>query len=110
MKRVLVLLMAMLVLVGSVMLSSCEKSDNSAAQAEVQVVKAEKVNLSVEGMTCGSCVNSIETALAKQNGIIKGKVSLEENACEVEFDASKTNTDEILATIEKAGYSASVVQ
>ncbi|MCB9067573.1 MAG: heavy-metal-associated domain-containing protein [Calditrichae bacterium] len=92
------------------MLSSCEKSDNSAAQAEVQVVKAEKVNLSVEGMTCGSCVNSIETALAKQNGIIKGKVSLEENACEVEFDASKTNTDEILATIEKAGYSATVVQ
>ena len=110
MKRVLVLLMAMMVLVGVVMLSSCEKSDNSAAQAEVQVVKAEKVNLSVEGMTCGSCVNSIETALAKQNGIIKGKVSLEENACEVEFDASKTNTDEILATIEKAGYSASVVQ
>ncbi|MEZ4745019.1 MAG: cation transporter [Calditrichia bacterium] len=110
MKRVLVLLMAMMVLVGVVMLSSCEKSDNSAAQAEVQVVKAEKVNLSVEGMTCGSCVNSIETALAKQNGIIKGKVSLEENACEVEFDASKTNTDEILATIEKAGYSATVVQ
>ena len=110
MKRVLVLLMAMMVLVGVVMLSSCEKSDNSAAQAEVQVVKAEKVNLNVEGMTCGSCVNSIETALAKQNGIIKGKVSLAENACAVEFDASKTNTDEILATIEKAGYSATVVQ
>ena len=110
MKRVLVLLMAMMVLVGVVMLSSCEKSDNSAAQAEVQVVKAEKVNLSVEGMTCGSCVNSIETALAKQNGIIKGKVSLEENACEVEFDASKTNTDEILEKIEKAGYSATVIQ
>jgi copper chaperone CopZ len=111
MKRFVEILTAAILTVGLLAISGCEKSEQPAAQAEQnQVVKAQHVKLAVDGMTCGSCAKSIETALAMKSGVIKGQVSLDENACDVEYDASKTNADEIVATIEKAGYKAKVVQ
>ena len=111
MKQIVKFLTVILLTVGFVAFNGCEKSEQSAAQSEQsEVVNAQHVKLAVDGMTCGSCAKSIETALAKKSGVIKGQVSLDANACDVEYDASKTNADEIIATSEKAGYKAKVVQ
>jgi copper chaperone CopZ len=111
MKQFAKFLTAVMLAAGLLAISGCEKSEQPAAQAEQnQTVQAQHVKLAVDGMTCGSCAKSIEMALAKKSGVIKGQVSLDENACDVEYDASKTNADEIVATIEKAGYKAKVVQ
>jgi copper chaperone CopZ len=92
----------------ALLLNSCGQSQSESMQTEAKVVKTQTVKLNVDGMTCGNCVNHVETALAKQPGVISRTVSLSNNSCDVEYDPSKTNSEEIMATIEKAGYSASV--
>ena len=89
-------------------LAGCENTEQTSAQSEATIMKPQMVKLNVEGMTCGSCVKHVDTALANQDGVLKKQVSLETNSCEVEFDASKTNTEAIVATIEEAGYQASL--
>lgn len=58
--------------------------------------------LKVEGMSCGHCVNSIETAL-KEKGAT-GKVDLAGKQVEVSFDEGKLSLDSIKEAIEEQGY------
>jgi copper chaperone len=61
-----------------------------------------QVTLNVEGMSCGHCVNSIETAL-KEIGT-EAKVDLSSKKVSVEFDDTKLNESVIKETIEEQGY------
>jgi copper chaperone CopZ len=47
----------------------------------------EKVELKVEGMTCGGCVNSIQNALNGRNGVNNAIADLESGIVAIEFDA-----------------------
>ena len=58
--------------------------------------------LKVEGMSCGHCVNSVETAL--KNIGAAGKVDLANKSVSVEFDESQLSLDAIKAAIEDQGY------
>ncbi|CAM4438448.1 copper ion binding protein [Paenibacillus tarimensis] len=58
--------------------------------------------LSVQGMSCQHCVNSIENAL-KEIGA-EGKVNLSSGTVEVAYDESKLSLDQIKETIEEQGY------
>lgn len=58
--------------------------------------------LKVEGMSCGHCVNSVETAL--KNIGAAGKVDLANKTVSVEFDESKLSLDAIKEAIEDQGY------
>lgn len=60
------------------------------------------VVLKVEGMSCGHCVNSVETAVSSLGA--SGKVSLAEKKVTVEYDESKVSLDAIKAAIEDQGY------
>lgn len=61
-----------------------------------------QVTLRVEGMSCGHCVNAIESAL-KDLGA-SGKVDLAGKTVEVTFDEGKLQLDAIKAAIEDQGY------
>lgn len=58
--------------------------------------------LKVEGMSCGHCVKSVETAL--KNIGASGKVDLASKSVSVEYDESKLNLDAIKEAIEDQGY------
>lgn len=60
------------------------------------------VTLTVTGMSCGHCVNSIESAL-KEIGAA-AKVNLENKTVKAEFDESAVSLDKIKETIEDQGY------
>lgn len=60
--------------------------------------------VTVLGMTCQSCVRSIQTALGGKAGIIDVQVSLEEERATIQFDPSVTNQDEIVEAIEDCGF------
>lgn len=64
----------------------------------------EKITLQVEGMSCNHCVNSIEGALGKEDGVANATVNLGENNVTVEFDGSKVNADKLKEVIEDQGY------
>ncbi|WP_175637792.1 copper chaperone CopZ [Metabacillus schmidteae] len=64
----------------------------------------EKVTLTVNGMSCGHCVNSIEGKLGKLNGVSEVKVHLSEGKVDVAFDSTVVSLDEIKETIDDQGY------
>ena len=64
----------------------------------------EKVTLNVEGMSCGHCVNAIESSVKELNGVEQVKVQLAEGTVEVTIDSSAVTLKDIVAVIEDQGY------
>ncbi|KAF9406114.1 hypothetical protein BGZ94_003240 [Podila epigama] len=65
-----------------------------------------QVDLQVYGMTCASCVNTIETELAKMPGIISASVSLTLQAAKVEYNHQEIGIRDIVERIEDMGFDA----
>lgn len=64
----------------------------------------ERLTLKVEGMSCGHCVNSIESNVKELNGVEQVKVQLAEGTVEVTIDSSVVTLKDIVAVIEDQGY------
>ena len=58
----------------------------------------------VEGMTCASCVNRVEKAIAKVPGVESAGVNLATERATVTYDPSETDLARIAQAVEKAGY------
>jgi Cu+-exporting ATPase len=68
--------------------------------------KSLKLVLKVTGMTCSSCVNSIETNLAVLPFVISARVNLLTEKCSVIIDSNNGTAQEIVESIESSGYGA----
>lgn len=66
------------------------------------------IELSVEGMTCASCVSRVEKAIAGVAGVTSANVNLGSEQAHVELGVA--TLADILRSVEKAGYSASVIE
>lgn len=64
------------------------------------------VNLSmtIEGMHCGGCVNRVTQALKKVDGV--DVRSVEVGSAKVVFDPEKASEDQVLAAVNKIGFTA----
>ncbi len=60
--------------------------------------------LSVEGMSCNHCVNSVKKSVSSLSGISEVDVDLAGKKVTVVYDSEKVKIDEIKDTIEEAGY------
>uniref|UniRef100_A0A8C1G9C8 P-type Cu(+) transporter n=1 Tax=Cyprinus carpio TaxID=7962 RepID=A0A8C1G9C8_CYPCA len=60
----------------------------------------------IEGMTCGSCVQSIEGVISQKKGVRSAKVSLASHQGTFEFDPLVTTSEELRAAIEDMGFDA----
>ena len=65
-----------------------------------------KKKFKIIDMHCTSCAISIDFDLEDLEGVSKAQTSYAKAICEVEFDASKLNEQEILEIIKKTGYTA----
>ena len=70
--------------------------------------KSQRVVLAVSGMYCESCATGITEMLKRTEGVIEGRVSYEAREAVVQYDASKTSPEKIVAVIEKLGYKAAI--
>jgi Cu+-exporting ATPase len=70
-------------------------------------MKTEKFE--VTGMTCTACVPHIEKAVNKLNGIENVNVNLLTNNMTVSYDNDKQDINSIVASVEKAGYKAHIL-
>lgn len=59
-----------------------------------------------EGFSCPSCVNKIEKQVGKLKGVSAVEVKFASGKVEVDHDPSVASTDDIVASIGKAGYTA----
>lgn len=64
--------------------------------------------ISIVGMTCMSCVNSITETVSKKDGIEKIFVSLEKNEGTVKYDPNLLTPQDIAEAIEDMGFDTSV--
>eukprot|EP01136_Pigoraptor_vietnamica_P011003 Opistho-1_new@49327 len=76
----------------------------------VKEVQQGELRLVVGGMTCASCVHSIETALAKVHGVSSASVALTPGSALVKYDANVVGPRDIIAAIEGMGYTASLAR
>uniref|UniRef100_A0AAY5L7M8 P-type Cu(+) transporter n=1 Tax=Esox lucius TaxID=8010 RepID=A0AAY5L7M8_ESOLU len=60
----------------------------------------------IEGMTCGSCVQSIEGMLSQRKGVRSAKVSLASHSGTFEYDPLLTQPHELREAIEDMGFDA----
>ncbi|ERE65394.1 copper-transporting ATPase 1 [Cricetulus griseus] len=64
------------------------------------------VTISVEGMTCISCVRTIEQKIGKENGIHHIKVSLEEKSATIIYDPKLQTPKTLQEAIDDMGFDA----
>jgi Cu+-exporting ATPase len=62
--------------------------------------------LSVEGMTCASCVRRVERALERVPGVVEATVNLATERAGVCYDPLKVGVGEMVAAVDRAGYKA----
>ncbi|KAG9286882.1 hypothetical protein G9A89_012432 [Geosiphon pyriformis] len=65
--------------------------------------------LKVQGMTCASCVNSIERSLGASSGIISVKVSLLAERATIEYNSEIVDEKRIEEMINSIGFDASLI-
>ena len=75
---------------------------------DATVDRTADIELAISGMTCASCANRIERKLNKLDGVT-ATVNYATEKAKVRFPES-VSTDDLLATVAAAGYSAAVPQ
>ncbi|TAA72813.1 heavy metal translocating P-type ATPase [Planococcus salinarum] len=62
--------------------------------------------LTIEGMTCASCAQSVEKSAGKLAGVDEASVNLATEKLKVRFDEQEVSIEEIYDAVEQAGYKA----
>ena len=66
------------------------------------------VVLQIEGMTCQSCVKTIESCFSSKNGVKEISVSLADKQAVVIYDPKKTNPEVLCTELDDMGFTASL--
>ncbi|WP_175987670.1 heavy metal translocating P-type ATPase [Bacillus sp. Marseille-Q1617] len=70
------------------------------------VTEMEKKTFTVSGMTCASCVQSVEKATGKLHGVKESSVNMATEKMVVEYDPSMLTVSDIKRAVSDAGYEA----
>jgi len=66
-----------------------------------------EVILSVTGMTCGGCVNSVQRVLTALPGVQSAEVKLEPGQARVVYDAARIDRAALVQAVVDAGFGIS---
>ncbi|OQR80604.1 P-type ATPase (P-ATPase) Superfamily [Thraustotheca clavata] len=66
------------------------------------------VTLTIVGMTCNSCANSVETALRQTDGVVSAIVNFATESAYVKFTKNTIGIRSLVEVVEGIGYEASV--
>jgi copper chaperone CopZ len=64
------------------------------------------LKLRVTGMTCDHCQMKVQQALKQTAGVYSAFVDLTSGEAEVDFDDDTATTEQLVAAIQTAGYTA----
>ncbi|QOW46184.1 MULTISPECIES: heavy metal translocating P-type ATPase [Acinetobacter] len=77
-------------------------------RAGYDVTASPAIELTIEGMTCASCVARVEKALKKVEGVQQANVNLATEQAWIQADAH-VSSDRLIQAVQKAGYDAKLV-
>jgi copper chaperone CopZ len=79
------------------------------AQTETQLTNGlSRIVVSVEGLSCVACEIPVRHALRRIDGVKSVQVNAGTRTATVEYDAAKTNPEQLVAAINSTGYRASL--
>ena len=78
-------------------------------RAGFDVAAIQPIGLSIDGMTCASCVARVEKALKKVSGVEQANVNLATERAWIQPNATVSSQD-LIRAIQKAGYDAKLLQ
>jgi copper chaperone CopZ len=64
----------------------------------------ERVVLTVTGMSCQSCVQSVELAVSKVDGVIVARARLDPGELRIRFDEGRTSSLALADVVRAAGF------
>ncbi|XP_056393708.1 copper-transporting ATPase 1 isoform X2 [Hyla sarda] len=88
--------------------SGTSNTEQISSDREHQDMSSKVTVVSIEGMTCNSCVKSIEGVISLKPGVKTISVSLANKNGTVEYDPLVTSPETICAAIEDMGFDASL--
>lgn len=97
MKKIPILLFSSVLLI----LAACSQPAEATAAPET-------VQISIKGMTCQNCVDSITSAVTKLPGVQACDVSLEQETAIVDFSSGALTAEQIQERIQRLGFEASI--
>ncbi len=90
-------------------MEAIDKAGYSARQIEEEPTRR-KLTFSIEGMSCASCVNRIEKAVSKVEGIHEVNVNLASNQAQVTGEKGVISGESVIEAIKKTGYKATLIE
>jgi heavy metal translocating P-type ATPase len=75
----------------------------------LEPAELEQVDLHVAGMTCGSCAARVQRALSREDGVVDAVVNYATNRATVTMAAGAVDLEQLIGTVERAGYGAEAV-
>lgn len=90
---------------------TCEKiineiSDIGFDASLIPVMRTDAIALRVYGMTCSSCVNSVEKGLREMPGVRSVSVSLATETAKIDFEPGLVGPRELVECVEEMGFNA----
>lgn len=65
----------------------------------------EQITLTVSGMSCQGCADSLSRAFVREEGVSTAAVSFETSKAEVNYHADKITPEQLNEIVETAGFS-----
>lgn len=96
----------MLVCLAIISVSCGGGKSNTAKDAPEAEAVTTTADITIEGMTCTGCENTICTGIEKIPGVKAVTASHTDGKATVEFEAGKVDTAALKAAVEAAGYRA----
>lgn len=93
-----------LLLVSLIIFTSCGGTGKKEVKEAAQ--KPDMIEVTINGMTCTGCENTIQTNLAKVPGIVSVKASYTVGNAIVEYFPAKVDTTKIKEVVNGLGYTA----
>lgn len=84
-------------------LTSCGGSTKKTENEAVAFVPA-SIEVSISGMTCSGCEQTVQTSVAKLDGVKSVKASFQTGNAVIEYNAAKVDSLKIKEAINGSGY------
>ncbi|MCH7586406.1 MAG: heavy metal translocating P-type ATPase, partial [Acidobacteria bacterium] len=88
---------------------TAEAGEEDPEISAAQYANVESVHLSVEGMTCLSCMATVERTLAAVPAVVDARVNFAAEEATVDIVGGEVEVSELVAAVEAAGYGAQPV-
>jgi len=91
-----------------------EEEEAAATRADTPVLvgasatpaRLKTLHVALEGMTCASCVSTIEGALSTVPGVVDARVNFATEEATIDVDSESVEIDELISAVSGAGYGA----